>query len=125
MGNHPPGGGAAAVAGRGYRPCPRSGGHPRDPRAFGAGDLSALAARLATGRLAADDLVRLLGAGLRGGGHPFSDDDVRALPLAGALPEIARAVGELLEATFGGPAGERADTPDRAGPLDPRMPQPA
>lgn len=125
MVNHRRGEVAATIAGRSYRLCLTLGSLAELEHAFGAGDLSALAARLATGRLAADDLVRLLGAGLRGGGHPFSDDDVRALPLAGALSEIARAVGELLEATFGGPAGERADTPDRAGPLDPRMPQPA
>lgn len=119
MVNHRRGEVAATIAGRSYRLCLTLGSLAELEHAFGVGDLSALAARLSTGRLAADDLIRLLGAGLRGGGHPFGDEDVRALPIAGALPEIARAVGELLEATFGGPETDRNDPPD------PRMPQPA
>jgi hypothetical protein len=71
--------------------------------AFAAGDLQALAERFSTGRLKAGDLVRVVGAGLRGGGHPLSDDEVAALPLDGGLAALARIVGDLLLATFGSP----------------------
>ncbi len=37
--------------------------------AFGAGDLVALAERFAQGRMSARDLVRIIGAGLRGAGE--------------------------------------------------------
>ena len=36
--------------------------------AFGADDLTALAERFGAGRLSARDLIRIIGAGLRGGG---------------------------------------------------------
>lgn len=107
---------AATIAGERYRLCLTLGGLAELEHAFGVDDLSALAERFSRGRLSAEDLVRLLGAGLRGGGHGVSDDEVRALPIAHALPEIAGAVASLLEATFG--EGE-ADMPG------PPRPQPA
>jgi hypothetical protein len=55
--------------------------------------------------------VKLVGAGLRGGGHPITDEEIRAWPGA-CLPETAAAVAELLAATFGedaaNPAGPQA-----------------
>ncbi|TDR88960.1 gene transfer agent family protein [Enterovirga rhinocerotis] len=105
---------AAVIAGERYRLCLTLGGLAELEHGFGVEDLSALAARFASGRLAARDLVRLLGAGLRGGGHPISDEEVEAMPIAGSLAEIAAAVAALLDATFGGP-GEGA-------PADPTLP---
>jgi len=72
--------------------------------AFGAGDLSALAERFASGRLSSRDLLALLAAALRGGGHPLSDDEVAALPLADGLAPVAQAVADVLVATFGSAA---------------------
>ena len=69
--------------------------------AFAAGDLQALAERFSSGRLKAADLVRVIGAGLRGAGHPLSDDEVAALPLDGGLSAMAGVVGDLLLATCG------------------------
>lgn len=109
----------ATIAGEPHRLCLTLGSLAELESAFRVDDLSALAERFSSGRLSADDLVRLLGAGLRGGGLGVSDDEVRAMPIAGALPEIAGAIAELLEATFGGSEAGRADRPD------PRMPQPA
>ena len=40
---------------------------------LGGGDLDGLAARFSDGRLAGSDLIVLLGAALRGGGHPLDD----------------------------------------------------
>lgn len=108
---------AATIAGEPYRLCLTLGSLAELESAFGVEDLSALARRFSSGRLAADDLVRLLGAGLRGGGLGISDEEVRAMPIAGALLEIAAAIAELLTATFGEPEADRAP--------DPRMPQPA
>src|SRR5690606_25584821 len=71
--------------------------------AFGADDLVALAERFATGRLAARDLVRIIGAGLRGAGEPLSDDEVAAMTVAGGAAGFARIAAELLAATFADP----------------------
>lgn len=71
--------------------------------AFGAGDLNALAERFSSGRLKAADMIRLIGAGLRGGGNLFSDEEVAAIGVDGGLAGYARIVGDLLAATFAGP----------------------
>lgn len=105
---------SATLDGRRYTLCLTLGSLAELEEAFGVDDLGALAARFGSGRLSVADLVRIVGAGLRGGGHPIGDDEVRALPVSGSLHEIAAAVAALLEATFGGPA-----------PPDPPGPQPA
>lgn len=69
--------------------------------ALQAGDLAGLAERFAAGRLAARDLIALLGAALRGGGHDLDDAAVAALPLAGGLERVTAALGETLVAAFG------------------------
>ena len=91
----------ATIAGRNYTLCLTLGSLAELEHAFGVADLSALSERFGQGKLCANDLVRLLGAGLRGGGHPISDEEVRALPLAGSLAEIGIALTDLLDATFG------------------------
>jgi hypothetical protein len=70
--------------------------------AFAADDLAALVERFGSGRLSASDMVRILGAGLRGGGADISDDDVRVMRADGGAAGFAAIVGELLQATFGG-----------------------
>ena len=104
MPNHHRGEISAELGGRSYTLCLTLGSLVELEAAFGAEDLIALAARFETGRLSARDAVRILGAGLRGGGHAMSDKEVAALPgdLAGQLEAVAR----LLEVTFGG--GEAA-----------------
>ncbi|MBD3838705.1 gene transfer agent family protein, partial [Brevundimonas sp.] len=44
--------------------------------AFRAESLADLAGRFSGGKLKADDLIRIIGAGLRGGGNRFSDEEV-------------------------------------------------
>jgi hypothetical protein len=94
----------ATIAGRRYTLCLTLGSLAELEHAFGVADLSALSERFREGRLGAEDLVKLLGAGLRGGGTPISDEEVRALPLAGSLDEIGAALADLLQATFGEPS---------------------
>lgn len=78
--------------------------------AFAAADLNALVERFSAGRFAAHDLVRIIGAGLRGGGENVSDEDVRAMQCEDGAAGFARIVAELLTQTFGagaqGPATE-------------------
>lgn len=69
--------------------------------AFGVDDLTALAERFEGGRLSARDAVRILGAGLRGGGAEMDDAEVARLSHEDGAPGFVRAVAELLSATFG------------------------
>nr|CAD6421024.1 gene transfer agent family protein [Rhizobium sp. Q54] len=78
--------------------------------AFAVGDLGGLAGRFSSGRMKAADMIRILGAGLRGGGNLYSDDEVAAMSVEGGIAGWARIVGELLVATFGSP--QEAAGPD-------------
>jgi len=68
--------------------------------AFGAGDLVALAERFGSGRLSARDLVRIIGAGLRGAGETVSDDEVAAMTIEGGAAGYVRIAAALIAATF-------------------------
>jgi hypothetical protein len=69
--------------------------------AFAVADLGALGTRLEGGRLSARDLVAILGAAARGGGSRLDDAQIAGLVPAGALPEVAQALGLLFARTFG------------------------
>ena len=69
--------------------------------AFGEGDLVALAERFARGRMSARDLVRIIGAGLRGAGDGVSDDEVAHMAVPGGAEGYVRIAVALIEATFG------------------------
>lgn len=68
--------------------------------AFGAGDLATLVERFSAGRLSASDLMRIVGAGLRGAGNVFTDDEVATMTIEGGARGFAELVAELLAATF-------------------------
>ncbi|MDH6294405.1 Phage tail tube protein, GTA-gp10 [Agrobacterium fabrum] len=78
--------------------------------AFAADDLTALAGRFANGRLKAADMIRVIGAGLRGAGNVYSDEDVATATVEGGIAGHAAIVADLLTATFGGLKGDA--TPD-------------
>ncbi len=69
--------------------------------AFGADDLAALAERFAQGRLRSRDLVRIIGAGLRGAGESVTDDDVASMSIPDGAQGYVRIAADLIEATFG------------------------
>lgn len=69
-----------------------------------AGDLNGLAERFSEGRISARDLTAIIGAGLRGAGHPVSDDDLARMRIEGGLKGAAEIAARLLKATFGGAA---------------------
>ena len=68
--------------------------------AFGTDDLAALAERFGSGRLSARDLIRIIGAGLRGAGEAIADDDVATMTVAGGVAGFVRIAAELIAATF-------------------------
>ena len=69
--------------------------------AFGADDLVALTERIGSGRLKALDLIRIIGAGLRGAGEAIGDDEVGRLAVAGGAQGYVRIAAALIAATFG------------------------
>jgi hypothetical protein len=70
--------------------------------AFGATDLVALAERFGSGRLSAQDLIRIIAAGLRGAGESVTDEEVARMSAPGGAEDYVRIAVALIEATFGG-----------------------
>ena len=103
---------AAILAGRPRTLCLTLGALAELEDAFAVDDLGALAARFGSGRLSSRDIVRLVGAGLRGAGEPIADAEIRAWPAADLAP-MAEAVASLLAATFG--PGDGPDPPPPQG----------
>ena len=101
----------ATLDGREHRLCLTLGALAELENAFAAEDLGALVARFSTGKLSAADMIRIIGAGLRGAGASVSDDEVGRMRCADGIAGLARIVSELLTATFGGPAAG-AGTPN-------------
>lgn len=85
--------------------------------AFGADDMLALAERFENGRLTARDAMRVIGAGLRGGGHVIADEAVARMRTETGAAGYVDIVVALLSATFGaGPVPRPAsDTGAAAG----------
>ena len=88
--------------------------------AFSCEDLSSLLARFSEGRLAARDIIRILGAGLRGAGHEVSDDQVATMRTPAGATGFAAIAADLLKVTFGGAdaADERAMEAGEVGQTD-------
>lgn len=70
--------------------------------AFGVDNLADLGGRFASGKLSARDIIRIVGAGLRGAGNIVSDEDVADMSAEGGAAGFARIASELLLASFGG-----------------------
>lgn len=94
-----------------YRLCLTLGALAELEDAFAASDLTALVERFSSGRLSANDLVAVIGAGLRGGGHDMDDAAVRTLRSDRGAAGFASVAAELLTATFGGGAGDNTRRP--------------
>ena len=98
---------AAIIDGREQILCLTLGALAELEAAFAVDDLAALAERFASGRLRARDLIRVVGAGLRGGGASVSDDEVALMRFDGGMAGCAKAVGDLLAITFGAEPQDR------------------
>jgi Phage tail tube protein, GTA-gp10 len=68
--------------------------------AYGGEDLIAIAERFETGRIKASDAIKVIGAGLRGGGLTIKNPEVASLSVIGGAAGYLRIVADLLKATF-------------------------
>ena len=80
-------------------------------QAFGADDLVSLSARFEGGRLSARDLLRIIAAGVRGGGVSMSDDEVAGLWVEGGIPAYVGIASRFLAAAFGAPSAQAQSHP--------------
>jgi len=98
----------AVLDGRPRRLCLTLGALAELEAAYAADDLTALVERFSTGRLSALDMIRIIGAGLRGAGDSVSDEEVGAMQSDAGATGFAAVVADLLATTFGSGAGEEA-----------------
>ncbi len=91
----------AVLDGRTWTLCLTLGALAELEAALGAHDLMELAQRFGEGRLAANDAIRVIGAGLRGAGNLVSDVEVAEMRAEGGAAGYVAVVGALLAATFG------------------------
>ncbi|GHC69309.1 hypothetical protein GCM10010136_15010 [Limoniibacter endophyticus] len=92
---------AAILSGQEYKLCLTLGALAELENSFAEKDINALIARFATGRFSSSDLIRILGAGLRGAGNRVTDDQVATLQAQGGAAGMAKIAIELLTVTFG------------------------
>ncbi|GGA93629.1 hypothetical protein GCM10011491_22290 [Brucella endophytica] len=102
---------AAILDGREWALCLTLGALAELEAAFEAEDLTALIARFSSARLSARDMIRIITAGLRGGGHTLTEEDVAEMRADGGAAGYARIVSELLTATFGTAPKPESDSP--------------
>lgn len=93
----------AVLDGRAHRLCLTLGALAELEDAFALEDVASLAQRFGSGKLSARDLTRIIGAGMRGGGTPATDEQVAAMAIDGGAAGAARIAADLLTAAFGGP----------------------
>ena len=107
----------ARLDGKTYTLCLTLGALAELEGSMGANDLVALAQRFEAGRLSSRDILRIIGCGLRGAGHAFTDDEVSRMKASGGFAAYVQIAAELLAATFG--------DPPEAHDANPRSPQDA
>ncbi|MFO1123608.1 MAG: gene transfer agent family protein [Hyphomicrobiales bacterium] len=90
----------AELGGQTYTLCLTLGALAELEQAYGGLDLLAIAERFETGRIAASDAIRVIGAGLRGAGHDIGNEAVAALAAEGGAAGYLDIVVRLLTATF-------------------------
>lgn len=91
----------AELGGQRYTLCLTLGALAEIEDAYGGQDLLAIAERFEQGRIKASDALRVIAAGLRGGGTKISDEEVSRLTVPGGAAGYLAIVAELLKATFG------------------------
>ncbi|MEO1542987.1 MAG: gene transfer agent family protein [Pseudomonadota bacterium] len=95
----------AEFDGKSYTLCLTLGALAELEAAFGDEDMLALATRFERGRLSAVDLQKIIAAGLSGGGHVVTVEDVGRMRADGGAAGFVDVVARLLNVTFGGPEG--------------------
>jgi hypothetical protein len=92
----------AELDGRRFTLCLTLGALAELEAALGAGDLMGLARRFEAGQLSAADAIKVIGAGLRGGGNEVDDAAVGRMRASRGAAGFVAIVADLLGATFGG-----------------------
>ena len=103
----------AVLDGKPHRLCLTLGALAELEDAFGADDMLALASRFEAGRLSARDAIRVIGAGLRGGGVDLDDTHIARMRVDGGASGFVDIVARLLTATFGMPAASEVPAPGK------------
>ena len=98
----------ACLDGKKYKLCLTLGALAELESAFGDDDMLALAERFSEGRISANDAMKIIVAGLRGGGHKVDEKQVKRMRTDGGAAGFIGIVAKLLGATFGGPLGAAA-----------------
>jgi Phage tail tube protein, GTA-gp10 len=106
---------SAKLNGKQWRLCLTLGALAQLESAFEVSDLAALGERFSSGKLSSHDMMAVITAGLNGGGHELTMDDVARMHCDSGLAGFADIVARLLLATFAAPAAHTAKTP----PLNP------
>ena len=96
----------ATLDGKQYRLCLTLGALAELEHAFGEDDMLAVAVRFESGRIAASDAIKMIGAGLRGAGYDIDDHAVAAMRVEGGAAGFVDIVARLLAATFTAARGE-------------------
>ena len=97
---------AAEFDGKPYRLCLTLGALAELEAVYAADDLGALVERFSRGRLSALDMIRVIGAGLRGAGNDISDEAVGTMRSEDGAAGFAAVVSDLLTTTFGAAEAE-------------------
>lgn len=101
----------AELDGKTYRLCLTLGALAELEAAYAADDLGALVERFSRGRLSALDMIRVIGAGLRGAGNDIPDEAVGEMRSEDGAAGFAAVVSDLLTTTFGA-ARQEAQPPN-------------
>ncbi|EJN01416.1 gene transfer agent family protein [Phyllobacterium sp. YR531] len=91
----------AMLDGREWTLCLTLGALAELEASFGAEDLAVLLRRFSASPLSAGDIIKIVAAGLRGGGNEIAASEVAQMRTEGGVTGFARIVSELLSATFG------------------------
>ncbi len=108
----------AILDGKSYRLCLTLGALAELEDAFGADDMLALAQRFEAGRLSARDAIRIIAAGLRGGGNEIEEGRIARMQAEGGAAGFVDIVARLLTATFG-----TSETASGGGDFTPEKPE--
>ncbi|MCX7350609.1 MAG: gene transfer agent family protein [Alphaproteobacteria bacterium] len=92
----------AELSGQRYVLCLTLGALAELEHAYGGEDLITIAQRFEAGKIGASDAIRVIGAGLRGGGNTVTDDEVATMTAAGGAQGFLTIFVRLLRATFAG-----------------------
>jgi len=93
-----------SLDGRTWKLCLTLGALAELESSLGTDGLSGLAQHLTSGRLTAGEMLKIIGAGLRGAGHTLTDDEIKEMQAEAGAVGYVQIVSQLLNATFGAAA---------------------